>query len=70
MKFAPNTIFIIGLILISTSSFGAEVPPPPPTGPTPPGLPIDSGVLVLMAVGLLLSFFKLKSHLKHKKNPI
>jgi len=40
--------------------------PPPPMPPPPPGLPIDGGLLVLMALGILLGanyqlkYFKLK----------
>ena len=36
--------------------------PPPPMPPPPPGLPIDSGIFILLLLGLLLGVhFKLKA---------
>lgn len=71
MKFVPNTIYTIGILLFADTCFaqGSQAPPPP-TGPTPVGLPIDFGISFLLVIGLLFSFYKFKSFLKHKKTPV
>lgn len=51
--------------------FAAPPEPQPYTAtPVPPGLPIDAGIYIFIIVGLIFSFFKFKSHLKHKKTPM
>lgn len=50
----------------------AEPPEPQPYTTTPPpvGLPIDSGVWMLLIIAIIFSFYKLKPLLKHKKTPM
>ncbi len=40
-------------------------PPPPPPLPSPPGLPIDSGMVFLVLVALVYGVYKV---IKHKKS--
>jgi hypothetical protein len=43
--------------------------PPPPPGPTPPGLPIDFGLPVLLVLGIVIVFTHLyKKHIKKLPN--
>lgn len=49
-------------ILLSFASLVTFVqdppPPPPPAAPTPPGAPIDSGVIILFCVALAYGAYK------------
>lgn len=72
MKIVPNTIYILILFLSASKCLaqGDQGGPPPPTGQTPPGFPIDNGLLVLMVIGILFSFYRFKTYIKNKKTPI
>jgi hypothetical protein len=74
MKIVPNTITNIAVVLFSVANCFADTSeppaPPPPTGPTPIGLPIDNGILLLLAIGLLFAFFRFKMSKSHKKTPM
>lgn len=71
MKIVPNTITNIAVVFFSVANCFADDPtPPPPTGPTPIGLPIDNGILLLLVIGLLFAFFRFKISKSHKKTPI
>ena len=72
MKIVPNTIINIAVVLFSVTNCFAdnEPPPPPPTGPTPIGLPIDNGILVLLIIGLAFAFLRFKMSNTHKKTPM
>ena len=60
----PQIVFILALLLSTLSntamhaqlSGGGGAPPPPPPTP-PPELPLDSGILVLIAAGLIYGGF-------------
>jgi hypothetical protein len=66
-----SKIQIIGFFILSayTSCFGA--PAPPPTGGAacwpPPCIPIDGGISLLIAAGVLYGGSKLYSKQKNKK---
>lgn len=50
-------------ILCCNTSFASNNPPPP-IPPTPPGLPIDDGLIVLAFFSLLLAFYKINKNKK------
>ncbi|WP_290698312.1 PID-CTERM protein-sorting domain-containing protein [Lacinutrix sp.] len=54
---------IIASILFVLISFvcSAQMPPPPQPPPGPVGLPIDSGILLLLVAGVLYGIFKMYS---------
>lgn len=63
------------LLFFATTQFLLAAPPTPPapqpqTTPPPPGLPIEDGLMLLMVLGLIYSFYKFKERLKHKKTPM
>lgn len=66
MNLVPNknTLIFLGLISYS-ASFAAPNPPEPI--PPPVGLPIDNGVIALIVVSLIYSFYKL-SKIKKASN--
>ena len=54
--------------LVSVSTYAAPPAggPPPPT-PPPPGLPINDGVLYLLAAGLLYGVYFIRKSIKTQK---
>ncbi|WP_198520077.1 PID-CTERM protein-sorting domain-containing protein [Lacinutrix sp. Bg11-31] len=53
-------IFASILFLLISFVCSAQTPPPPPLGPAGPvGLPIDSGLIALFAVGVLYGIYKM-----------
>ena len=62
MKIVPNRIamFLVVFLLQQTSVF-ADTPPPPPSppGPLPPGLPLDGGLFLLVALSITYGIYKL-----------
>jgi hypothetical protein len=72
MRIVPNPMISLAVVLFSVANCFAdnEPPPPPPTGPTPIGLPIDSGILVLLVIGLAFAFFRFKISNTNKKTPM
>jgi hypothetical protein len=71
IKIVPKTMKrTIFAFIISTQALIAAPPEPQPNTVPPPGLPIGNEVWVLLLVGLIFSFYKLKPLLKHKKTPI
>ncbi len=57
MKKNKPTIATILFVLISFA--GAAQGPPPPQPPPPVGLPIDSGILILLFIGLLYGAYRI-----------
>lgn len=55
MKLSTNHISFI-FVLISALSFSAPLPPQPAGPPPPPGATIDSGLFLLLLVGILYVF--------------
>lgn len=55
--------------MCGTFAFSTNNPPQPnpSAAPPPPGLPIDNGIYILVAVSLILAFYKLS---KIKKTSI
>lgn len=51
---------ILSIITVFVCSYiqAAKNPPPPPTTPVPPGLSIDSGIILLIVISLTLAFFQ------------
>jgi len=47
---------VASVVFCSITAMADGNNPPPPPGPTPPGLPIDMGIGVLMLVGLFFVF--------------
>jgi hypothetical protein len=67
MKIVPNRIFIVLAVLLLplTTVYAAPGPPPPSTPPPPPGLPLDGGLLLLMALSISFGCYKIyKSNIK------
>lgn len=60
--------FLIVSALSSVQVFSANEPPPPPTLPSPPGFPIDSGVVVLFFIALITGYF-ITQKIYNKKTP-
>lgn len=54
-------ILLFIAVLFTALTFGQAVPPPIPP-PPPPGLPIDGGILFLVASGIILGVKKLKKN--------
>lgn len=52
-------IFLLVLLLPVVDGIAAPPSPPPPTPPPPPGLPIDSGLAVLMMAAVLYGAFEM-----------
>jgi len=53
-------ITTIATLLFSLISFiGVSQGPPPPQPPPPVGLPIDSGLVILLTIGLLYGAFRI-----------
>jgi hypothetical protein len=64
-------VFIISLVSsgsMFSQSGGVDSNPPPPPQATPPELPIDSGVLLLVIVGILYGAFVLIRRKKTKNS--
>lgn len=49
--------FLIVSVLSSVQMFAADTTPPPPIPPTPVGVPIDSGIVVLFFIALITGYF-------------
>lgn len=55
-----NMKILTSLLFLLISFVGvAQTMPPPPQPPPPPGLPIDSGILAMMVLGLFYGVYKL-----------
>lgn len=54
-------MLVFALVLVTTATFaqGGPPPPPPPGGPAPGAIPIDGGVLALLAGGIAYGAKKL-----------
>lgn len=64
MNIVPMRIILVFAVLFwSNFSFAAPEPPPPPPTP-PPGLPIDGGVVAMLAVALILGAYKIHQYRK------
>ena len=53
-----NMLASILFFFIGFASMAQGSGPPPPSGPTPPGLPIDGGVIALFVVALIYGIYK------------
>ena len=53
-------IVAIILLLLFPLITMAQGPPPPPPPPPPPGLPIDSGIVYLLLLGVAFGIRKVK----------
>jgi hypothetical protein len=59
----PKNINLTLLTVIFSVCSYAGVPgggPPPPTGPLPPGAPIDGALILLFIVGIIYGSYKIK----------
>jgi len=61
MKIVQSKLILVLLVFLTQSMavFGAPSPPTPTNGPTPPGVPIDSGLVYLGLVSIFFVAFKL-----------
>ncbi|MBD3582221.1 hypothetical protein HC229_06850 [Flavobacterium sp. D33] len=76
MKFVPKTVltvasvamFTLTAVMIAGVSLAAPggPPPPSPTDPVPPGLPIDNGLIGLGIGALAIAFYKI-NQVRYKK---
>lgn len=57
--FASILFVLISFVCLSQNPGGGI--PPPPSGPIPPGLPIDNAILILLVAGL---FYGIKNKMK------
>lgn len=59
-KFLPFVMILV-LVVVTNTLFAQGGPPPPPPsgGPPPPAIPIDGGVLALLASGIAYGVKKL-----------
>lgn len=57
----------ISSISINAGSSGIQTPPAPPPPTPPPGLPIDSGLVILFGSAIVLGFIAVRYFLKKKK---
>jgi hypothetical protein len=67
MKIAPkiaNLMMLATLVSFSTYAAPPAGGPPPPTPPPPVGLPINEGVLFLLAAGLLYGVYFIRKNSK------
>lgn len=70
MKIALKKFILLFIVFMcGTFAFSTNNPPQPnpSAAPPPPGLPIDNGIYILVAVSLILAFYKLS---KIKKTSI
>ena len=67
--FSKSFFLIIALIFISATCLAKEGPPPPATPATPPGLPVDDNIYILLFFALVLGFYKVYQFKHHKKTP-
>ena len=68
MKAQLKTILISSIfMLFSIVSYAQDnIDPPPPSGPSPPGLPIDQNILWLLIVGLIFGAYSICFSSKNK----
>ncbi|MBY0487922.1 MAG: hypothetical protein K2P85_12160 [Flavobacteriaceae bacterium] len=59
MKIVPNKKIVVFAGLLCSNFIFAAPTPPEPIPPTPPGLPLDSGLLVLIFVSIIYGFYKI-----------
>ena len=65
MKENKTLITVILFLVIRVSGIAQIVTPPPPQQQVPPvGLPIDNGILILLALGVVYGIFKIISSKK------
>ncbi|WP_055436150.1 PID-CTERM protein-sorting domain-containing protein [Lacinutrix algicola] len=56
---------ILFVLISFVCSAQTQNPPPPPAGPSGPvGLPVDGGLIILFAAGLLYGIYKVYSNRK------
>ena len=60
MKIVPMRLLtLLAFIIIPMATcLAAPSDPPPPTPPPPPGLPVDSGLIFLLALALCYGIYK------------
>lgn len=64
---SKRLLLIIALIFFSAGSFASG--PPEPQKTTPPGLPLDNNVFILLFFALTLGLYKVYQFKKYKKTP-
>jgi len=69
MKIVPMRLLtLLALIIIPMATcLAAPSDPPPPTPPPPPGLPVDSGLVFLLASSLCYGIYKVYKFNLNKK---
>lgn len=59
MKHIKKIIVPVLFVLVTFISFAQNIAPPAPSGgPVPPGLPIDSGLILLLVVAVIYGVYK------------
>lgn len=64
MKFAPKDKLLVFFALVFSGSLFAAPNPPEPIPPVPPGLPIDSGLILCLLLSIGFAYYKLHSNKK------
>ena len=69
MKIVPMRLLtLLAFIIIPMATcLAAPSDPPPPTPPPPPGLPVDGGILILLAISVCYGIYKVYKFNFNKK---
>ena len=72
MKTTIDKLIFVTVCLLGVAIAFAEPKPPPPNykGPSPPGLPIDENISVLIIMAILLGIYIIYRHQLKTKAPI
>ena len=73
MKTIANKLIFVTIYLLGVTIAFAEPKPPPPNykkPPSPPGLPIDENISVLIIMAILLGIYIIYKHQLKTKAPI
>jgi hypothetical protein len=64
MKIDLTKVLLFMVVILSGNLTFAAPNPPAPIPPPPPGLPVDEGVVFLVASSILYAFYKINTYKK------